>query len=210
MGLASLQRHQRQNQIQIAIFALALMLLFSLISVRSFLLSDWQKQLAQNTPNIFLLNIFDEQRQTLDKFMAQHNLQNTGLNYYPVSRGRLVEPDPQQLDQQANRHGGPPADRELNLTWSELLPANNTLVEGGWWQPSSKNLQVSLEISYAMRFNLQIGDQLRFDIGGLEHIATIANLRAVDWNSLHPNFYYIFSLHSTFFINDSHFSQTLN
>ena len=193
LGLARLQRHQWQNQIQIAIFALALMLLFSLISVRSFLLSDWQKQLTENTPNIFLLNIFDEQRLTLNKFMAQHDFQDTGLNYYPVSRGRLVNPDPQQLDQQANRHGGPPADRELNLTWSKLLPTNNTLVEGDWWQPNSKNLQVSLEVSYAMRFNLKVGDQLLFDVGGLEHIATITNLRAVDWSSLQPNFYYIFS-----------------
>jgi len=58
IGFANLARRKNQNSLQVAIFGLALMLLFSLISVRSFLINDWQQQLKQDTPNLFLFNIY--------------------------------------------------------------------------------------------------------------------------------------------------------
>ncbi|MDP6189440.1 MAG: FtsX-like permease family protein, partial [Gammaproteobacteria bacterium] len=169
LGIANLHRRRRQNSMQIMIFALALMLLFSLLGVRNFLLSDWQQRLQSGIPNIFMLNIFGEQREQLDKFVITDGINKSGLNFYPMTRGRLVYPDPQTLIESTRGQPGPRADRERNLTWSQHLPADNEIVAGRWWQADATDLQVSVELDYATRYGWQLGDQLVYNVAGIEH-----------------------------------------
>ncbi|HBD22839.1 MAG TPA: ABC transporter permease, partial [Oceanospirillaceae bacterium] len=193
LGIANLHRRRRQNSMQMMIFALALMLLFSLLGVRNFLLSDWQQRLQTGIPNVFMLNIFGEQREELDKFVIDNEINSDGLNFYPMTRGRIVYPDPEMLNAMAQGQPGPSADRERNLTWSEELPADNEIVAGAWWSPEDTDLQVSVELDYATRYNWQVGDYLIYNVAGIEHKATITNLRTVEWTGLQPNFFLVFS-----------------
>ena len=193
LGLANLQRRSKQNGAQIMIFALSLMLLFSLLGVRNFLIDDWQQRLEEDTPNIFLLNIFGEQRQAINQFVIDQDINEEGLSLFPMTRGRLIYPDPKVMDEQTKDRPGPPAGRERNLSWSETFPENNILVAGNWWTPETQELQVSVELDYAERFGWKVGDRLVYSVAGIEHDAVIANLRAVDWGGLQPNFFLIFS-----------------
>ena len=118
--------------------------LFSLLGVRNFLLSDWQQRLQTGIPNVFMLNIFGEQREELDKFVIDNEINSDGLNFYPMTRGRIVYPDPEMLNAMAQGQPGPSADRERNLTWSEELPADNEIVAGAWWSAEDTDLQLSL------------------------------------------------------------------
>jgi putative ABC transport system permease protein len=52
---------------------------------------------------------------------------------------------------------------------------------------------VSLEDDYAKDLSLEIGDVMTFDIAGQEVIAEITNFRRLDWESMRPNFFIIFS-----------------
>ncbi|MDP6967840.1 MAG: FtsX-like permease family protein [Gammaproteobacteria bacterium] len=193
LGIANLHRRRRQNSMQMMIFALALMLLFSLLGVRNFLLSDWQQRLQSGIPNVFMLNIFGEQRDQLDMFVVSNGINNNGLNFYPMTRGRLIYPDPQALSELTRDQPGPRADRERNLTWSQNLPADNDIVAGNWWRADDTDLQVSVELDYATRYGWQLGDQLVYNVAGIEHSATITSLRKVEWGGLQPNFFLIFS-----------------
>lgn len=82
--------------------------------------------------------------------------------------------------------------RELNLTWVAELPAFNTVVEGRWFAPDSRN-EISMEADMVQRLNLKLGDQVRFAIGGQVFDLTLTSIRKVDWNSLQPNFFAIVS-----------------
>lgn len=184
IGLANLVRRKNQNSLQVAIFGLALMLLFSLISVRSFLINDWQQQLNQDTPNLFLFNIYQQQREPLLTSMAQEGLSTKGLYFFPIARARLTEP------KLVNPHG----DRELNLTWSQELPAGNKIIGGQWWSGGQTNtLEVSIESDYAEEMGLTLGQKLTFNVAGIIHKAIFSNLREVDWSSMQPNFFFVFS-----------------
>lgn len=193
LGIANLQRRRRQNSLQMMIFAMALMLLFSLLGVRNFLLSDWQQRLQSDTPNVFMLNIFGEQRERLDSFVINQGINNEGLNFYPMTRGRLVYPSPEDLIKRTEGNPGPRPDRERNLTWAQQLPEGNTLVAGSWWQPTDTDLQVSIEQEYAEDYGWKLGDILIYNVAGTEHSATITSLRSVDWGGLQPNFFLVFS-----------------
>lgn len=82
--------------------------------------------------------------------------------------------------------------RELNLTFSEVLAANNTLLEGEW-MPAGEGPQVSVEQGVAERMAIKIGDRLTFLIGAREVAAKVTSIREVNWNSFQPNFFMIFS-----------------
>jgi len=193
LGIANLQRRKSQNSSQIMIFALALMLLFTLLGVRNFLLSDWQQRLQVETPNVFMLNIFGEQRETLNQFVKDESINDDGLNFYPMVRGRLVYPNPKDIIKQMGNAPGPRPDRERNLTWSTKLPKDNEVVAGSWWPQQHQDLQVSVEQEYAVDYGWKLGDTLIYNVAGIEHKATISNLREVEWGGLQPNFFLIFS-----------------
>jgi len=187
LGLANLVRRKNQNSLQVAIFGLALMLLFSLIAVRSFLINDWQQQLQHDTPNLFLFNIYQEQRESLLSSMDEQGLSTEALTFFPMARARLVAPKSQT-------RGG---DRELNLTWSQVLPAGNSVSVGHWWGDAVNTpnlpLEVSIELDYAKRMGLVLGQTLAFNVAGITHEATLTSLRKVDWSSMQPNFFFVFS-----------------
>ena len=80
--------------------------------------------------------------------------------------------------------------RELSLTWqSDLAPAN--VVDEGTWPPKAG--EVSIEQTVVKELGLKLGDKLTFNAGAQVFSATVSSIRTVDWESLRPNFYFIFS-----------------
>ncbi len=50
-----------------------------------------------------------------------------------------------------------------------------------------------MEADYARSWGLSLGDQLQFDIGGQQVEAKITSIRTLEWESMSPNFFIIFS-----------------
>ncbi|WP_127959946.1 putative ABC transporter permease subunit YbbP [Serratia microhaemolytica] len=174
---------------QLAAFSLSFMLLALLLLLRGDLLSRWQQQLPADSPNYFLLNISSEQIPPLTAFLQQHQIKLQ--TFYPVVRARLTEINQQPATQRAAElpAGAEALTRELNLTWLAELPAHNPLL-AGHWPPA--NGEVSIDQGLAQRLQLKLGDQLTFTTPSQQFSAKISSLRQVDWESLRPNFYFIF------------------
>ncbi len=194
LASSSIYRRRYANAFQAASIALALMVLLSLVLLRELLLKDWQQQVAEETPNHFLINIAADDVGSLEDFLSQQGVRHAGL--YPMVRGRVTHIDGRLLadiDGLDIRNSG--IDREVNLSWSALLPEDNQLLEGQWWDGASGasgKLLVSVEESVADKLSLRLGTQLQFSIGGRELAAEIASIRQLDWASMRPNFYFLF------------------
>ena len=52
---------------------------------------------------------------------------------------------------------------------------------------------MSLEEAYAASAGIKVGDVISFDIGGLPVDARVASIRRVEWDSMAPNFFILFS-----------------
>ena len=59
--------------------------------------------------------------------------------------------------------------------------------------PGIPKSQVSLEQEYAQEMGLTVGDNMTFDIGGQRINAVVSSMRTLQWESLSPNFFIIFS-----------------
>ena len=168
---------------QLAAFSLSFMLLALLLVMRGDLLDRWQQQLPPGSPNYFLLNMTQEQVPQVKTFLEQHHV--GPQTFYPIVRARLTslngKPADPALDNALNR--------ELNLTWQAQLPDHNPLTAGSW--PPKKG-EVSIEEELAGRLGVKLGDTLTFTGDTQDFSAKITSLRKVDWESLKPNFFFIF------------------
>ncbi|WP_075185191.1 ABC transporter permease [Teredinibacter haidensis] len=192
LGIANLKRHQGFNAIQIVIFSSILMLLLILIDTRTSLVFQWQKQLPEHAPNHFLFNIFNDEKPIVENLLKQAELKFSP--FYPMTRGRItlvngdsVKPRIETTESHMNY------ERELNLTWATTLGDDNDIIEGQWHGDKNEDLIVSAELEYARGLDLKVGDQLTFSVAGEKMTATLGSLRSVQWDSMNPNFFMIFS-----------------
>ena len=201
LALANLQRRAQANSVQLVSFTIAIKLLLMIIVIRSALLSEWQAQLPEQTPNLFLVNIAPNQVDNVERFIEQQNI--TASDTYAVIRGRLTAINSDKIAKKVSKeetdgsdNGRKGVGRELNLTWREHLPTENSVIQGKWWKndlTDTNKPQVSIEQTLAKRLNINLGDNLTFQLGSEVITVPVTSIRGVNWQSMQPNFYMIFN-----------------
>ncbi|HFZ8993837.1 TPA: putative ABC transporter permease subunit YbbP [Citrobacter freundii] len=183
LAVSRLLRQPWSTLSQLSAFSLSFMLLALLLVLRGDLLDRWQQQLPPESPNYFLINIAPEQVAPLKAFLSGHQVEPEA--FYPVVRARLTQINGRSTD------GNPDEalNRELNLTWQDTRPDHNPITAGSW---PPKAGEVSMEEGLAKRLNVKPGDSVTFMGDTQAFSATVSSLRKVDWESLRPNFYFIF------------------
>ena len=84
-ALLSLVKNRKNTAAQILAFSLTLMAMLLSFSVHQNLLSDWQTQLPKTTPNHFVLNLFEHQRNDFQTDLTALNINSQAL--FPIVRG---------------------------------------------------------------------------------------------------------------------------
>lgn len=198
LAMANLKRRGKQNNVQLVSFTIAINLLLLMLVVRNDLINEWQAQLPVNAPNQFLVNVSKDQVGQVEHFLTQNDMSSSEL--YPIVRGRLTAINEEKLIKKASKEetdksaqGRQGIGRELNMTWHSILPKENEIIEGQWFEPNSTTAQVSIESKLAERLEIKLGDQLSFQIGSEQIKLPVTSIREVNWQSMQPNFYMIFS-----------------
>ena len=190
LGIANVMRRRWLSLLQIVVFGISFMLLAVMVLLRGSLLNEWKLQIPADAPNVFLINIAPDEVDKLHDALHSINLQTAGL--YPMVRGRLTEINNQQATELFDESVSE-VYRELNLSWSENLPPDNAIVQGEWpGTVREETPPVSIEQGLAKRLRVKLGDKLVFTIGDAHFTAHIASIRALDWDKMTPNFYFLF------------------
>lgn len=185
-----INRDRYRSAIQILAFALTIMVMLVIAIVRNDLLEDWQKNLPQNSANFFAMNIQGFQVEDY-----QQDLESAGFTIstaFPMVPGRLIAINEIAVKEDPLYAKDPAVQRDLVLSGGSELPIGNILMEGEWFD-SHADKEVSIAESLAKRLQLKLGDSLSFDIAGQVVVAKITSIRKVDWGSMKPNFYILFS-----------------
>lgn len=183
-----LSHNKRHSAGQILAFALTLMVMIVIFSLRTDLLADWQADLPQDAPNLFAINVQPYELADFKQALAAQGLE--AEKYYPTMPGRLVKINGQEVSELPVADD-PSINRDLILTAQAQLSSSNKLVAGQWHNDGLA--QVSVEDKLAQRLQLQLGDTLVFTLAGAQVAVTVTSLRTVDWGSMTPNFFMIFS-----------------
>ncbi|MCY7353997.1 MAG: FtsX-like permease family protein [Lysobacter sp.] len=195
-GLANVSRRAGTSIAQVSALGLGLMALLLLTFVRTDLLDRWQLSLAQDAPNRFIINVQQDQLDSVRAHMQAKGIAAPTL--YPMIRGRLIERNGKPVTS-ANyaaddREGQRRAEREFNLSVAATLRDDNRVTSGKFW-PTNKlaTPEISVEEDFAKSLGWKLGDNIAFDIAGQRFQATITSTRSVDWESFRPNFFVVAS-----------------
>lgn len=172
--------------------ALGLAALLMLAVVQGDLIDRWQDAVPDNAPNRFVFNIQPDQVEGVQNVLTTAS--ENPVRLYPMVRGRLsaINGEAITLDTFQDERARNTVERELNLSFTDSLPAHNTVSEGQWFNAAPTKAEVSVEDGVAERLGLEVGDQLTFDIAGTPLSAEITSIRELRWDSMEVNFFMIF------------------
>ena len=202
LALRQLAPHRRGSVTAFVALALAALLLGLPPQLRALLASQLETPAEAAIPSLFLFDIQPEQAQPLIDHIRDSGsvLQRVA----PMVRARLLAVNERQIaaeEAKPNERGLRDAERlgsrTYNLTYQRQLHSTETIVagqefSGEWDEASGKPAEISVEIDFAHRLGLALGDTLSFDVQGVPVEGRIVNLREVDWTSLQPNFFVSF------------------
>jgi putative ABC transport system permease protein len=175
------------NQTRIILLAVGLGTFF-ILGVRALqlnLLQDFSVQVGDDAPDMFLMDIQSDQRSGVTALIDQENGAENVPKLIPVLRARIVGVRGRDVNlesyEEVRGRGG--LSREFTITYRSVLEANEKLVDGTWWEagPASDEPEVSIEESLRERFDIQIGDEMRFDVLGRIVSARVTSFREVDF-----------------------------
>jgi putative ABC transport system permease protein len=202
-GLANLYRPANQTVMVVLSLGFGAFLLSTLYLVQRNLLRDLRLGAPGERPNLVFFDIQGDQRDGVVQI-----LRDAGVAYRaPVAivpmRIRSVKGVPVRAprrdatapDSTRNRDNWA-FRREYRSTYRDTLVASERLIAGTWWNgPATDPLapvKVSLEVEVARELDVTIGDEIVWDVQGVEVRSRVANLREVDWARIEPNFFAVF------------------
>jgi len=209
MGIARRLPHARATALRIAIanvyrpgalttsvvlsLGLGLALLVTVIEIDGNLRRQFLAALPERAPAFFFIDIPAVEAARFDDSIRRH-APGAALERVPMLRGRIVAANgiaAEALKPSASAAWVLQSDR--GITYSNEVPAGSRVVEGQWWKPDDQATLVSFEKRVADGLGLKLGDMVTVNVLGRTLTARIANLRALDWQSLGINFVMVFS-----------------
>jgi len=199
LAIATIQKRANANAIQLISFALAIKLMLFLVVLKNDMISDWQMQIPADAPNVFMINIAQEEVSPIKQFFDEQSISHEA--FYPVFSGRIDAVNGEQYARRVSKEEGEKIQeetrqgvrREPNLTWLETLPEGNEIVEGEWFNLDSEHIEVSVFDGWRDALNLSLGDTITILVDEQPIEAIVTSFRTVNWGSIKPNFVMILS-----------------
>ncbi len=171
---------------------LSLTLIVTLALVDANLRATLTARLPSVAPSFFFLDIGREEKQPFAATVARLAPDGT-LAMQPMLRGRIVSINGIDAKDWPDTEASWVLRGDRGVTFSDTVPPNSRVVAGDWWSEGDPARSVSFDAELAGELGVGVGDTVRVNVLGREVEATIANLRAVDWDSLAINFVMVFS-----------------
>ncbi|OUR84767.1 cell division protein FtsX [Colwellia psychrerythraea] len=198
LAIATLQKRANANAIQLISFALAIKLMLFLVVLKNDIITDWQMQVPPDAPNMFIINISEQEVDPITQFFTDNNIAHEA--FYPVFSGRVDAVNGEEFARSVSKQEGEEKDgetregvnREPNLTWLESLPEGNEITSGEWFS-GGEEIEVSVFDGWQETLSLKLGDTITLLVNEQPIEAKVTSFRSVDWGTLKPNFVMILS-----------------
>jgi putative ABC transport system permease protein len=189
-AVLSLQRPGNQTRVILLAVGLGAFFVLGVRAVQGSLLDEFSVELEQGGPDMFLIDIQQDQVDKVRAFLTQRSATGSAPpRVIPVLRARITAVRGAEVnleDVRAVRERGSLA-REYTITYRDHLESNETLIDGAFWTgqgpqaPDATELEVSIERSIHERFAIGVGDRMRFDVLGRIVEARVTSVRDVEW-----------------------------
>ncbi len=186
-GIANLYRPGAHAAAILASLGIGVMFTTTVYFLQSSLLEEVRLTAPPDTPNLYLINITDREREGIERLLQNDSAIIDRQPLSPSVSAQLLTIDGTPLEQIPLEEG---ARRFLNtqfvLTWTRDMPAATQILEGAWWpaqlaQPAQPSEPlVSVQEFAAQALGLKVGSVLEWNAIGGNIRARVANIRRTD------------------------------
>ncbi len=196
-GLANLYRPRNQTVVLLISIGLGTSMVATLWFVQDMLVQRVNIASQETQANMLL---FDIQTSQIEAIKEQTTAAGFPIiDEVPIVtvqlthiKGKSAE---ELLTDSTDRNGARAVNREIRATYRSALSSSEKIVSGDWVSKVEPDepASVSLEVGYANRMGVKVGDELTFDVFGVTVPARVTSLREVNWNQFSTNFRIVFS-----------------
>lgn len=200
-AVLSLRRPGNQTRVILLAVGLGSFFVLGVRALQQNLISEFALDLDQRGADLFLIDVQRDQVDGVRTLVAAR--QDPGTDpprLVPTLRARVtaVQGREVNLESYADVRGRGSLAREYVITYRDHLEANEQIVEGTFWDgqpalPAGAEQEVSVEHGIHERFDINLGDMMRFDVLGRSIEARVKSIRRVQWeDSRSGGFMFVF------------------
>ena len=189
-AVISLRRPGNQTRVILLAVGLGSFFVLGVRTLQSNLIAELDVGVSRGGADMFIIDVQRDQVEGVQALIRER--QDAGASaarLVPVLRARVtgVRGREVNLENFSDVRGRGSLAREYVITYRDSLEDNEKLVEGSFWSGSgplpagAPMSEVSIEESIHERFNIQVGDEMRFDVLGRTLRARVTGIRQVEW-----------------------------
>jgi putative ABC transport system permease protein len=180
-GIANLFRPGAHAAAILASLGIGVMFTTCVYFLQHSLLEEVRLTAPPDAPNLFLINISDDQRDGITQLLSSETGILDRQTLSPSVSAQIATIDGIPLDQIPLEEG---ARRYLNtqfiLTWSQEMPGATEILEGTWWPAQPQEPLVSVQEAAAQALGIKVGNTIVWTALGGDVRARVANIRRTD------------------------------
>ncbi|HEY1172325.1 MAG TPA: FtsX-like permease family protein [Verrucomicrobiae bacterium] len=196
-GIASLHRPNNRTLVLLLSLGLGAFLLLTLRLTEYSLLHGLLPETDTQRPNTILFDIQADQRAGVQEILEQQGLK--AMQQVPVVTMRLMNIKGTPVEKILKDDKSPiptwTLRREYRSSYRDTMGFSEELTKGEWPPAkfdADKFVPISIEEGIAKDLQVDMGDELIFDVQGLPVTTKIVALRKVNWRRIEPNFFIVF------------------
>jgi putative ABC transport system permease protein len=182
-GLANLYRPGNQSAPVLAALGTGELLILSVFLFQSGVLRDLHETASPSLPNIFLLDIGNDELAGVQKFFKEQQGVDKPLEMLPIVQGKVRQLNGQPIEQIKIEHFPMRMLLNAEFTWSDTIPAGDKLTAGQWWSSPSEH-SIAVSAGTAERLHIGVGSTMVIETGGVAHTLRVAALVKPDGQHL--------------------------
>jgi len=178
-GLANLYRPGNQSAAVLASLGTGVMLILTVYLMQASLLRDLRETAAPNLPNVFLVDITNDEIPGVKDFFAHQSGVNQSLDLLPVVTGHFVSINGQGIEALKGQHFPRRMLQTAALSYADTPPPGDKVKQGKWWTDPNAN-EIAIGQGTAERIHVGIGSEIELEVGGAVHKLRVAALYQPD------------------------------
>jgi len=190
LALSGLARPGGSAPQLVVALGLGLAIFATLAVIESSLSNEIARNLPEDAPDLVVFDAPKEARGAIEAAVAAA-APGARINAAASLRGPVTAVKGVPVNEIDQPEGAWVLDGDRGLTWSDIPPEGNKVVEGRWWSADySGPPLVSMDAEQAKLIGLKLGDKITVAVLGAEVEATVANFRELDFRR--PTLQYMF------------------
>jgi putative ABC transport system permease protein len=180
-GMANLYRPGAHAAAILASLGIGVMFTVCVYFLQHSLLDEVRLTAPPDTPNLYLINITDEEKEAITRLLASESGVLDRQPLSPSVSAQISTIDGVPLERIPLEEG---ARRFLNtqfvLTWAREMPPATEILDGRWWPAQPSEPLVSVQEAAAQALGLKVGSVIEWNALGGDIRARVANIRRTD------------------------------